>query len=542
MISSNTEKIIEDAVNAFHNNRASDAFKTLNQSLQADPENVGILNTLGDLYYLSNNIMKAHDLWDQSLTINPRQVDIIFNIALIHTQNNAYTKALEAYNNLLDINPNDVDSLNNRGNLFLKLFMYDRAVEDYKSALEKGFNRFEVFYNLAICINELGLYKDAINFYNTALALNPRAPEIYNNMALIYMYIDSKKAKDLLMQALNIKSDYGEAQYNLAILYLSTGEYEEGWRAYETRHNLKQFNFYKDRYQLNILRENSSPWLGQEDVKGKILYVYPEQGFGDFIQFCRYIPILESMGAIIWLEIPKPLRSIISSIDCKYRLVENIQNGFDYQCPIMSLPLALKTNINNIPAPKKYLHAESRKIIIWGEKLGIKKRLRAGIVWKGGFHKKDPRSWSVNNRRNININLLEELFIQDIDIFSLQKGADAEKELEIFKKVNTHLTIHDYTDMLLDFGDTAALIENLDLVITVDTAVAHLSASLGKETWILNRFDNCWRWFSDHRTSSPWYPTVRIFTQKVPGQWEGVVSEVVIELKNSIINNIKKFH
>jgi ADP-heptose:LPS heptosyltransferase len=123
---------------------------------------------------------------------------------------------------------------------------------------------------------------------------------------------------------------------------------------------------------------------------------------------------------------------------------------------------------------------------------------------------------------------------QDIEIFSLQKGAEAVKELEIFKKENTHITIHDHSDMLLDFSDTAALIENLDLVITVDTAVAHLAGSLGKETWILNRFDTCWRWFSDHRTSSPWYQSVKVFTQKKPGEWEGILSELVQELKNYI--------
>jgi tetratricopeptide (TPR) repeat protein len=534
MNTANIEKIIEDAVNAFHNNRASDAFKTLNQSLLADPGNTGVLNALGDLYYLSNNMMKAHDLWGQSLAINPRQVDILFNIALIHSQNNAYTKALEAYNNLLAINPNDVDSLNNRGNIFLKLFMYDEAVEDYKSALEKGFNTFETFYNLANCLYELGLYKDAIHFFNISATLNPTAPEIYNNMWLIYRYTDVSKARDCLMHALKIKPDYDEAQYNLAIFYLSIGEYEEGWQAYENRYKLKQFNFYKDKYQLNILREHSPPWIGKCDVKGKVLYIYPEQGFGDFIQFCRYLPILESMGAIIWLEIPNPLKSITISLDCKFKLVENIESGFDYHCPIMSLPLALKTNIKNIPAPKKYLHAETEKINAWGEKLGTKKRFRIGLVWQGGFHRNDPRAWIINRRRNININLLKELLTQDIEIFSLQKGADAVKELEIFKKENTHITIHDHSDMLLDFSDTAALIENLDLVITVDTAVAHLAGSLGKETWILNRFDTCWRWFSDHRTSSPWYPSVRVFTQKEPGEWEDIVSELVQEVKKYI--------
>jgi hypothetical protein len=248
------------------------------------------------------------------------------------------------------------------------------------------------------------------------------------------------------------------------------------------------------------------------------------------------------MGAKIWLEVPKPLECVAQTLNCKFKLVQNIKEGFDYHCPIMSLPLALKTNIKNIPAPKKYLYADPEKIIGWRKKLGSRKRLRIGVVWQGGTRKNEPRSWGLNKKRNININLLKELLTKDIEIFSLQKGTDAVKELENFKKENTDITIHDHTDMLLDFSDTAALIENLDLIITVDTAVAHLAGALGKETWILNRFDTCWRWFSDHRSSSPWYPSVRIFTQKEPGQWEGVVREVGVELKNYITNNMKKFH
>ena len=594
-----TDRIIEEAMNAFHNNKVEEAFELLNHELLEDLNSVEILNALGDLHYLSENIMNALDAWEKSLSIKPSQVDILFNTALIYHQNNEYKKALELYGRLLAINPNDIETLNNRGNIYRKLSLYHKAVEDYVSALEKGFKTFEVFYNLAISFDELHLYENAIHSYTSALNLNSNVPEIYlnfansltalgrykealniinkgelikhdeakllnskgivffnqykwrealecfdraidkdkdyaealNNRGLIYMYREISQAEECFISALKIKPDYFEAKFNLATFYLSTGKYEPGWQAYESRREL-----------LNFKKFKSPSWLGQDDVKNKTVLVYHEQGFGDFLQFCRYLPMLDARGAKIWLEIPKPLQSIALSLDCKFKLVENVEDGFDYHCPIMSLPLALKTTVENIPAPKKYLHAETEKIIEWGKKLGPKKRFRIGVVWQGGTRKNDPRSWSVNNRRNININLLKELFILDIDIFSLQKGAGAEKELEIFKKENAHLTIQDYTGMLLDFSDTAALIENLDLVITVDTSVAHLSAALGKETWILNRFDACWRWFSDHRSSSPWYPSVRIFTQKEPGQWEGVVREVVVELKNYIKNNMKKFH
>ena len=586
-----TEQIIEEAMLAFHDNKVEEAFNLLNHSLLEDFNSIEILNALGDLNYLSHNMIQAIDFWEKSLVINPGQVDILFNTALIFHQNNEYQKALELYNRILAINPNDVESLNNRGNVYRKLRMYDKAVEDYESAIEKGFKTFEVFYNLGISFDELNLYEDAIHSYASALSLNSNIPEIYlnfanslttlgrydealnlidkaeslgldqavllnskgiiffhqykwkealecyekaiakdkdyaeplNNKACIYTYLEKNKAEEHFISALKMKPDYIDAKFNLSTLYLSSGNYEEGWETYECRHQLSK-----------IKKIKSSPWHGQEEIKGKILYIYPEQGFGDFIQFSRYLPMLETMGAKIWLEVPKSLQSIASSLDCKFKLVENIEDGFDYHCPIMSLPLALKTNIKNIPSPTKYLYADPKKIIAWREKLGPIKKRRIGIVWQGGHRKNDSRSWSVNIKRNININMLKELFLQDIDIYSLQKGAGADKELEILKKENTHITIHDHTDTLLDFSDTAALIENLDLVITVDTAVAHLAGSLGKETWILNRFDTCWRWFSDHRTSSPWYPSVRVFTQKEPGEWEDVVSELVQELKKYI--------
>jgi tetratricopeptide (TPR) repeat protein len=585
------EKIIEEALTAFNNNNAEEAFELLNRTLSENFNNIDILNTLGDLSYLCSNITKATGFWEKSLAIRPDQVDILFNTALIYHQNNEYKKALELYSRLLTINPSDVESLNNRGNVYRKLSMYNKAIEDYKSALEQGFKTFEVFYNLAISFDDIHLYEDAINSYASALSLNSNTPEIYlnyanslttlgryeealkiidkaeslgfdkailinskgiiffhqykwkealecfekaiskdkdyaesfNNKACIYTYLKKNKAEEYFISALKIKPDYIDAKFNLATFYLSSGNYEDGWEAYESRHQLTK-----------IKKLKSTLWLGQGEIKDKIVYVYPEQGFGDFIQFSRYLPMLEAKGAKIWLEVPKPLERLALTLNCKFKLVKNIEDGFDYHCPIMSLPLAFKTNVKNIPAPKKYLDTDPNKIILWHKKLGPKKRFRIGVVWQGGHRENDPKSWSVNRKRNISINLLKELFIQDIDIFSLQKGSHAIKELKIFKKENTNIRIHDHTDMLSDFSDTAAFIENLDLVITVDTAVAHLSASIGKETWILNRFDTCWRWFSDHRSSSPWYPTVKIFTQKEPGRWEGVMTEVVGELRNYI--------
>ena len=599
MVDRSEDEIISKASDKFSIGDKLDAIKIIRDGLQEAPHNLNLLNALGDLYLASNDNQGALDAYRKSLELDSSQVDVLFNKAIIHTEQKNLSEALIAYDAILEINPRDIDARNNRGNIYQKQSRYDKALLDYKEALLAGGNGFQLYYNQGICNENLKLYVEAVSSYKEALKSNQKIPEVYlnlcntlnllgryeeasefidrglvlkpdheellnskgvsllnqyryeeannyfdlaiatnanlaeayNNKALLLIYSDPSSAITYFNKAIDLKPFYADAQFNLATCYLSIGDYERGWQAYECRHlTLNQKKF-------------SRPLLhGTDNIDGKIIYVHPEQGLGDYLQFCRYIPMLVEMGAVVWLEVPEALRSIMPTLSVKFKEVKQPVDGYDYHCPIMSLPYVFKTDTSSIPSPKKYLSAQPKKIEHFEKKLLNKVHYRVGIVWEGGYRPDQPKVWNLQKSRSIELKIFLEITSLKIDVISLQKGESALEQLKLIKSEDSKLDILDLSNELHDFSDTAALIENLDLVITVDTSVAHLSGALGKETWILNRYNTCWRWFSDHRTSSPWYPSVRIFTQKEPGQWEGVMSEVVIELKNYIKNNIKKSH
>jgi hypothetical protein len=206
----------------------------------------------------------------------------------------------------------------------------------------------------------------------------------------------------------------------------------------------------------------------------------------------------------------------------------------------MSLPLAFKTELDTIPAQIPYLSCSEEKKLYWKEKLGPKTKPRVGLVWSGGFRPNQPELWGVNNRRNIPLQKLATLKNPEIEFYSLQKGEPAESELkQLQAQAWDGPHIIDITSELTDFTDTAALIENLDLVIAVDTSTAHLAGALGKPVWLLNRFDTCWRWLLD-RNDSPWYPSVTLYRQEKSGDWDGVLDKVranlVLLLSAPLIN------
>ena len=273
-------------------------------------------------------------------------------------------------------------------------------------------------------------------------------------------------------------------------------------------------------------------WRGSNEITGKTILLHAEQGFGDTIQFCRYVPLVLKCGARVVLEVPKPLHALMSTLPGNAQIVSRGDPlpEFEYQCPLMSLPLAFKTTLSNIPANIPYLKTIPDKSHFWSEKLGATDKLRVGLVWSGGFRPDQPELQQVNQRRNIPLAKFAPLKHTDIEFYSLQKGQPAETELaEIIRHKWDGPHIFDFTSLLNDFSDTAALVENLDLVISVDTSAAHLAGAIGKPAWILNRFDTDWRWLLD-RTDSPWYPTVKLYRQEKAANWDGVIQRIKDDL------------
>jgi ADP-heptose:LPS heptosyltransferase len=251
--------------------------------------------------------------------------------------------------------------------------------------------------------------------------------------------------------------------------------------------------------------------------------------------------MLAKLGAKVIFEVQKPLLALMKNVEGVASMTTTgiePAEPYDYYCPLMSLPHAFQTTLETIPSSIPYIPSDPIKTEYWKNKLGKKDKIRIGLVWSGGFRPDQPEVWATNNRRNLPLEKLTVFKDIDVQFYSLQKGDPAESELvEVLKNGWEGPQIINYASELNDFTDTAALIENLDLVIAVDTSTAHLAAALGKPTWILNRFDTCWRWLQE-RKDSPWYPSVTLFRQKDQGDWDQVLQKISDELTSKYLREI----
>jgi hypothetical protein len=325
-----------------------------------------------------------------------------------------------------------------------------------------------------------------------------------------------------LRNAVELKPDFADAQANQSMCFLLAGDYERGWRQYEWRWKVEPL--------MSVKRDFAQPlWLGDAELNGRTLLVHAEQGLGDTLQFCRYVPLLAAAGAKVVLQVPRPLQSLLSTVAQSATVIalgEPLPE-FDFHCPVMSLPLAFDTRLETIPTRIPYLYADESKARAWRDALGPRTRSRVGLVWAGNPRKDQLRGNHLDRMRSLRFEQLEPLLgISAVDFYSLQLGADAIAQLRAHALC---ARVIDRTEALKDFSDTAALMENLDLVISVDTSVVHLAGALGKPFWLLNRFNTCWRWLLD-REDSPWYPTARIFRQPAFGDWDSVLAETASAL------------
>jgi hypothetical protein len=277
-------------------------------------------------------------------------------------------------------------------------------------------------------------------------------------------------------------------------------------------------------------------WLGEQSLVGKTILLHAEQGLGDTLQFCRYAPLVAQLGATVILEVQRPLFKLLQNLEGVSQLVAmgDPLPAFDYQCPLLSLPLAFNTGIESIPNQVTYITALPIQEEYWKTKLQAHQKLKVGLVWSGGFRPNHPELWSLNARRNIPLAQIAKINIPGVNFYSLQKGEPAESELlQSGNQYWDSSNFYNFVGELHDFSDTAALIANLDLIISVDTSTAHLAAAMGKPVWLLNRFDAEWRWLLD-RKDSPWYPTMTLYQQERMGDWGSVIERVRRDLQGRI--------
>jgi len=390
---------------------------------------------------------------------------------------------------------------------------HDRAI-----ALRPGYA--EAYNERGHALHDLNRHAEALVSYDHAIALKPDYAEAYSNRGVALRSLKRhEEAVASQERAIALKSDYAEAYWNQSLCLLQMGRFELGWRRYEWR---------KRKAEWRAIFANPQPlWLGEEDIAGKTIFLHYEQGFGDTILSCRYAKLVEARGANVIMEVQPRLHKLLKQISPTIQVTtpDNRPAAYDYHCPLMSLPLAFRTTLATIPSEPRYLQADAASRAIWSARLPARKKSRIGMVWSGSSN------YTADRTRSIELATLLPLFGVDADWVCLQKELN-HNDADVLRAGG----IAFYGDEQNDFSDAAALIDQMDLVIAVDTAVAHLAAAMGKPTWILLSYNPDWRWLLD-RDDSPWYPGVKLFRQRRPGDWTGVIDQIIARLNFSFRAN-----
>lgn len=500
-----------------------EAVAIYHQVLAIKPDSAEVHYNLGLALQHLGKFDGAVASYRRALAIKPDFAEAHCNLGSALKDLGQLDDAMASYRRALAINPNLADAHNNLGNILKDLNKFDEAVASYRQVLGIKPDLAETHNNLGIVLQDLGQLDEAVASYRRAFKIKPDYAEAYHNLGVALQDLGQfDSALTHYQQALKIKPDYAIAHFNLGMLLLYLGQYIEAWPEYEARYD-------PSRKESPVMLPKSTypQWQG-EPLAGKSIVIWPEQGFGDEIQFSRYIPLLKTKGASrITLVCRPPLKELLGTVRGVDAVVPVSEAAslplHDYWSFSMSLPLHFATTVETIPAELPYLNILPERLGRWRGLLPAS-GLKVGLVWKGSAqHKNDA------NRSLPSLATLGALWhIPGVAFVSLQKGQGEEEAAT----PTTNQPIIPLGSDIGDFADAAAIVSQLDMVICIDTAIAHLAGALNKPCWVLlPALRTDWRWFLD-RTDSPWYPgTMRLFRQKKSGDWETTIGEVAKELR-----------
>ena len=430
-------------------------------------------------------------------------------------------EALSLFERLIGLEPNGYRARDGLGVAFGDLGRRAEAIDQFERAVAVASQNGSLWQNLGVAQLRASRFQESVVSLETALALGHRTEDLFASLAIaLFRCARHLDAMPLFERIWASASGDASTRYIGAECALALGDFRRGLAWFESRWDMQPA--------MAEFMPSGRPWLGNFPIEGKTILVFAEQGMGDSLQFCRYIPLLGRRAKVI-LAVPSPLGRLMRGLDgVDTILVEGQQApAFDAWIPMLSLPLAFGTTVETIPAAVPYLHADPNQQSAWHDYVSSLPGRKVGLVWAGAPNRDAPDVDPVDKRRSMTLGHFAPLAsVPGVCLISLQKGPAAAQA----RFAPEGMELHDWTEDIDDFADTAALVEALDLVISVDTSVAHLAGALGKPVWILNRYDQCWRWMIG-RAGSPWYPTARIFRQKSPGDWAGVVEAVVEALR-----------
>ncbi len=487
------------------------------QILAVEPNHADALHLLGVASYQLGEYEAGIECMRRAIALMPNRADAHDNLGKALRERGRLAEAVACCQRALELKPDYAEAHNNLGAAFQEQGKLDEAVACYRRALQLKPDYAKAHNNLGIAFTDQGKLDEAIACYRRALQLKPDYDEAHNNLgAAFHNQGKLDEAIACYRRALQLKPDYAEAHKNCGHAWLLAGDWQRGWPEYQWRWQTRNFP----------PRPFSQPLWNGEPLAGKTILLHAEQGLGDTIQFIRYASIVKQHGGTVIVECQKLLLGLLEGCPGVDRLAAqgDALPAFDVHAPLLSVPGILNTSPETVPARIPYLLAKPALLEPWRTRLIEFGGLKIGIAWRGSpEHRKD-------RARSIPLSCFEPLAsLPAIHLVSLQKGAGAEE----LQEVRDHFPVTDLGGRLQDFMDTAAVLANLDLVTTCDTAVAHLAGALGVPVWVALPFVPDWRWLLD-RSDTPWYPTMRLFRQKKPGDWAGVFEEIKTALSSRL--------
>ncbi|HEY2708552.1 MAG TPA: tetratricopeptide repeat protein [Caulobacteraceae bacterium] len=530
--------------------RFEEAAEASRQALQLDPANVGAHTNLGNALMGLGDGEAAIASYEAGLAAGPGYAAGYYNLGAALSALGRLDEALSNFDWALALNPDLIEAHINRGGMLDRLGRPSEALVSFDAAIQRRPSMPEAHANRAKVLNDLKRSDEALASAERAIELRDGYTEAYNHRALALLDLrlldealaacdatvaldptfasarnnrgitlfDHGRLPEALVcydEALALDPDFCIAHLNRAASLLALGDLKHGFQEYDWRWNVPGSD-----------TRSAGPWpeWRGEDLAGKTILIHGEQGFGDRLQFSRFAPMVAATGAVVTLKTEPGLVTLFKRSMPELEVVARLppDAAYDVQVPLMSLPKLFGTTLETVPSATPYLVADLDKTALWSERLAGGGGLKVGLVWAGDGHRAFPTLAATDRRRSIALARYAPLAgVEGITFVSLQKGEPATQAVD----PPAGMALVDLTADLRDFDDTAALIANLDLVISVDTAVAHLAGALGKPVWILSRFAGCWRWL-DGREDSPWYPTARLFHQHAPGDWDEVMTRV----------------
>ena len=509
------------------------ALRAFNKAVRIRPDDAELWTRVANVLVLLQRPDDAMLHYEHALKLDPRYWYAAYNYAVLLLQWGRFEEALVRFNLCDELQPNHAATLNKRSEALYRLHRFEEARSDSRQALALAQDPTSADLCNEIGVTQQKLYRHeqkALEWFDRALDLRPDFVSALINKA--YTLGEMHRFDEALMVYRHVKSidpENAEADWNVALLQLLNGDFQAGWAGREARWKVSSLHG-----TANYPKFPQPMWVGDENIEGKTILVCADEGLGDTIQFVRYAPMLTALGARVILFPQESLYPLLSGLPGVSQCLPNMDGGlppFDMHCPVTSLPLAFRTTLETIPAPTSYLPtlAEDRRQV-WEDRLGRHDRLRVGLVWSG-----NPKHGNDHNR-SIPLSQLSSILDADATFVSLQKDLRSVDSAILTARTD----IVDLTAHLTDFMETAALISCLDLVITVDTSVAHLAGTLGCPTWILLPYKPDFRWLLG-RDDSPWYPSLRLFRQTETRDYASVLDRVKAELLTHVAANQTAF-